>query len=147
VNTRGELVGINTAIFSQSGGYQGIGFAIPSNLARRVVNDFLKYGEVRRGSIGVVLFSELTTRDAADLGAPGARGVLVQQMRRDAPAFAAGLRPGDIVVTFNGTAITDGGPLTRMIQDAAIGSTATVEVIRDGRRIQLKIPIGRATEQ
>src|SRR6266581_2684581 len=102
VNTRGELVGINTAIFSQSGGYQGIGFAIPSNLARRVVNDFLKYGEVRRGSIGVVLFSELTTQDAADLGAPGARGVLVQQMRRDAPAFAAGLRPGDIVVSFNG---------------------------------------------
>jgi serine protease Do len=147
VNTRGELVGINTAIFSQSGGYQGIGFAIPSNLARRVVSDFLKYGEVRRGSIGVVLFSELTTQDAADLGAPGAHGVLVQQMRRDAPAFAAGLRPGDIVVSFNGTAITDGGPLTRMIQDAAIGSTASVEVIRDGRRIQLKIPIGRATEQ
>ena len=61
--------------------------------------------------------------------------------------MTAGLRPGDIVVSFNGTAITDGGPLTRMIQDAAIGSTASVEVIRDGRRIQLKIPIGRATEQ
>ena len=102
---------------------------------------------MRRGSIGVVLFSELTTQDAADLGAPGARGVLVQQMRRDAPAFAAGLRPGDIVVSFNGIGITDGGPLTRMIQDAAIGGTASVEVIREGRHLQLKIPIARATEQ
>ena len=66
VNTRGELIGINTAIFSQSGGYQGIGFAIPSNLARRVVSDFLKYGEVRRGGIGYVEFSPLTTQAAAD---------------------------------------------------------------------------------
>ena len=147
INTRGELVGINTAIFSESGGYQGIGFAIPSNLARRVVSDFLKYGEVRRGDIGYVEFAPLTTQEAAELGAPNARGVLVERMRKDASAFAAGLRPGDIIVGFNGTAITDGGPLTRMIQDAAIGSTATVEIIRDGRRQQLKIPIVRATEQ
>jgi Do/DeqQ family serine protease len=147
VNTRGELIGINTAIFSQSGGYQGIGFAIPSNLARRVVADFLKYGEVRRGSVGVVYFAPLTTQEAAELGAPDARGVLVEQMRRDAPAFAAGVRPGDIIVAFNGTAVTEGGPLSRLIQDAAIGSTATVDVIRGGRRVQLKIPIVRATEQ
>jgi len=147
VNTRGELVGINTAIFSESGGYQGIGFAIPSNLARRVVSDFLKYGEVRRGDIGYVEFAPLTTQEAAELGAPNARGVLVERMRKDASAFAAGLRPGDIIVSFNGTAITDGGPLTRMIQDAGIGSTATVEIIRDGRRLPLKIPIVRATEQ
>jgi Do/DeqQ family serine protease len=147
VNTRGELIGINTAIFSQSGGYQGIGFAIPSNLARRVVSDFLKYGEVRRGGIGYVEFSPLTTQDAAELGAPNARGVLVQRMRRDSAAFEGGLRPGDIIVGFNGTAVTDGGPLTRLIQDAAIGSTAAVDVIRDGRRMQVKIVIVRATEQ
>ncbi|HEY3093238.1 MAG TPA: PDZ domain-containing protein, partial [Vicinamibacterales bacterium] len=134
-------------IFSESGGYQGIGFAIPSNLARRVVSDFLKYGEVRRGGIGYVEFAPLTTQEAAELGAPNARGVLVERMRRDASAFAAGLRPGDIIVGFNGTAITDGGPLTRMIQDAAIGSTATVEILRDGRRVQLKIQIVRAAEQ
>ena len=147
VNTRGELVGINTAIFSQSGGYQGIGFAIPSNLARRVVNDFLKYGEVRRGDIGYVEFAPLTTQAATELGAPNTRGVLVQRMRRDASAFTAGLRPGDIIVGFNGSAITDSGPLQRMIQDAPIGSTATLDVIRDGRRTQLKVPIVRATEQ
>ncbi len=147
INARGELVGINTAIFSESGGYQGIGFAIPSNLARRVVSDFLKYGEVRRGGIGYVELSPLTTQEAADLGAPNTRGVLVQRMRRDASAFEAGLRPGDIIVSFNGTAITEGGPLTRLIQDAAIGSTATMDIIREGRRVQLKIPIVRATEQ
>ncbi|PYR68646.1 MAG: hypothetical protein DMF88_08505 [Acidobacteria bacterium] len=147
VNTRGELVGINTAIFSQSGGYQGIGFAIPSNLARRVVDDFLKYGEVRRGSIGAVMLAPLTTQDAAQLGAPDARGLLVQRIGRASAAFQAGLRPGDIIVGFNGTAIEDGGILMRLVQDAPIGSTATIDVIRDGRRAQLKIPIVRATEQ
>ena len=147
VNTRGELVGINTAIFSQSGGYQGIGFAIPSNLARRVVSDFLKYGEVRRGDIGYVEFAPLTTQVAEELGAANARGVLVQRMRRDAAAFSAGLRPGDIVIAFNGNPVTDSGPLQRMIQDATIGTTATLDVVRDGRRIQIKIPIVRAAEQ
>ena len=147
VNTRGELVGVNTAIFSQSGGYQGIGFAIPSNLARRVVNDFLKYGEVRRGDIGYVEFAQLTTQVAEELGAPNTRGVLVQRMRRDAAAFSAGLRPGDIIVAFNGSPVTDSGPLQRMIQDATIGTTATLDVVRDGRRMQVKVPIVRAAEQ
>ena len=147
INGRGELIGINTAIFSQSGGYQGIGFAIPSNFARRVVNDFIKYGEVRRGAIGYVEFAPLTTQVAQELGAPDARGLLVQRMRRDAVAYTAGLRPGDIVVGFNGTTIEDGGQFMRMIQDAAIGSTATLDVIRDGRRMQLKVPIQRASEQ
>jgi Do/DeqQ family serine protease len=147
VNTRGELVGVNTAIFSQSGGYQGVGFAIPSNLARRVVNDFLTYGEVRRGSIGYVEIAPLTTQDAADLGAPDARGVFVQRMRRDSSAYEGGLRPGDIVVSFDGTPIGDTGPLSRLIQDSTIGSTVALDIIRDGRRMQLKIPIQRATEQ
>ena len=147
VNTRGELVGINTAIFSQSGGYQGIGFAIPSNLARRVVNDFLKYGEVRRGSMGAVILAPLTTEGAAQLGAPDAHGLLVQRIGRASAAYQAGMRPGDIIVGFNGTAIDDGGVLLRLVQDAPIGSTAAIDVIRDGRRVQLRVPIVRATEQ
>ena len=147
VNTRGELVGINTAIFSQSGGYQGIGFAIPSNLARRVVNDFLKYGEVRRGSIGTVILAPMTTEIAQQLGTKDARGLLVQRIARASSAYAGGLRPGDIIVGFNGTAIEDGGVLLRLVQDAPIGSTATMDVIRDGRRVQLRIPIVRASEQ
>jgi Do/DeqQ family serine protease len=147
VNTRGELVGVNTAIFSQSGGYQGIGFAIPSNLARRVVADFLQYGEVRRGSIGYVEYGPLTTQQASDLGAPNARGLYVGRMRRDSAAYAGGLRPGDIIISFNGTAVNDSGILSRLIQDSTIGSTAAIEILRDGRRVQLKISILRATEQ
>ena len=141
VNTRGELVGINTAIFSQSGGYQGVGFAVPSNLARRIVDDLNQYGEVRRGSIGYVEIAPLSTRVADQLGVPDARGVLIQAMRRDASAYAAGLRPGDVIVAFNGTAVVDGGQLSRQIQDARIGSTATATVIREEQRIDLKIPI------
>src|SRR5688572_3625103 len=141
VNARGELVGINTAIFSQSGGYQGIGFAVPSNLARRVVADLTQYGEVRRGSIGYVEIAPLSTMAAEQLGVPGARGVLIQAMLRDSSAYAAGLRPGDVIVSFNGTAIEDGGQLSRLVQDSRIGSTAVVTVIREGERVELKIPI------
>jgi Do/DeqQ family serine protease len=147
VNARGELIGVNSAIFSQSGGYQGIGFAIPSNLARRVVSDFLKYGEVRRGSIGYVEYGPLTMQQAADLGAPDGRGLYVGRMRRDSPAFAGGLRPGDVIISFNGTSVNESGILTRFIQDAAIGSTAAIDILRDGRRMQLKVSILRATEQ
>lgn len=142
VNARGELVGINTAIFSQSGGYQGIGFAVPSNLARRVVADLTQYGEVRRGSIGYVEIAPLSTLMAEQLNVAASGGVLVQAMRRDAAAYDAGMRPGDVIVAFNATAINDAGQLSRLIQDARIGSTAALAVMRDGRRVELKIPIG-----
>ena len=141
VNARGELVGINTAIFSQSGGYQGIGFAVPSTLARRVVADLTQYGEVRRGSIGYVEIAPLSTLMAEQLDVRDGRGVLVQAMRRDASAYQAGLRPGDVIVAFNGTAVVNGGQVSRLIQDARVGSTAAVSVIRDGRRLELKVPI------
>jgi len=141
VSARGELVGINTAIFSQSGGYQGIGFAVPSNLARRVVADLTQFGEVRRGSMGYVEIAPLSTLMAEQLGVPDARGVLVQAMRRDSAAYGAGLRPGDIIVSFNGTGVADGGQLSRLIQDARIGSTATVAIIRERRRLELTIGI------
>ena len=142
VNARGELVGINTAIFSQSGGYQGIGFAVPSNLARRVVADLTQYGEVRRGSIGYVEIAPLSTLMAEQLNVAGTGGVLVQAMRRDSNAYESGMRPGDVIVAFNGTAISDAGQLSPLIQDARIGSTAALTVIREGRRVELKIPIG-----
>jgi S1-C subfamily serine protease len=143
VNARGELIGINTAIFSQSGGYQGIGFAVPSNLARRVVSDLQQFGEVRRGSIGYVEIAPLAAREAGDQG----RGVLVQRMRRDSAAYDGGIRPGDIIVSFNGTMITDGSQLSRLIQDSRIGDTAAIGVVRDSRRVELKVPIRSASAQ
>jgi Do/DeqQ family serine protease len=145
VNARGELVGINTVIFSQSGGYQGIGFAVSSNLARRVVNDLQQYQEVRRGTIGPDQYLPLSTRIAEELGAPDTRGALAYRMYRNSPAYQNGMRPGDVVVTFNGTTVEDPGHLSRLVSDAAIGSTASIAVIRDGRRIDLKIPVVRLT--
>ena len=146
ISARGELIGINTAIFSQSGGYQGIGFAVPSNLARRVVSELQQFGAVQRGTIGYVEITPLTPQIARELGVPNnTRGVLITRMRRDTPAYDGGLRPGDVVVAFNGTAIADGNQLLRLIQDSRVGATATIGIVRDGRRIELKVPIDRTT--
>jgi serine protease Do len=141
INVRGELVGINTAIYSQSGGYQGIGFAVPSNLARRVMNDLIQYGEVRRGDIGYLELSPVTTRLAEQLGAPGARGALVTAMSRDAAAYRAGLQPGDIVLAVNSQTVDTPAQFTRIIQDARIGSTVTLRVVRDGRQRDITVAI------
>jgi Do/DeqQ family serine protease len=141
VNARGQLVGINTAIFSQSGGYQGVGFAVPSNLARRVVSELQQFGQVRRGTLGYVELAPLTTRGAAELGAAEARGAVVTRMSRDSEAYRGGLRPLDIIVAFDGQPVGDGSQLPRLIQDAQIGSTVTLTVIRQGRQQDLRMEI------
>ncbi len=142
VSARGELVGINTGIFSQSGGYQGIGFAVPSNLARHIVDDLMKYGEVRRGTIGGILtIDRLSPQYAAEIGAPGTAGAVVMRMTRDSEAYAAGVRPGDVIVRFNDTVVEDPSQLYRVVADARIGSTATIRVLRNGRTQDFKVPI------
>jgi len=147
INARGELVGINTVIFSQSGGYQGIGFAVSSNLARRVFSDLQQYQEVRRGSIGNYEGVQLTTRMASGLGMNDTKGVFISAMYRNTPAFQAGLRPGDVIVSFNGTSVEDPSHLSRLVSDAKINSTATVGIYREGKRIELKMPIARIRAQ
>ena len=141
INSRGELIGINTAIFSQSGGYQGIGFAVPSNLVRRVVKDLGEFGRVRRGSIGLVDVMPLDSRLADELRAPRADGVVVNQMARASAAYRAGLQPGDVVLSINGQAIVDPSQFMRVIADTAIGSTVRVEILREGQRSTLRIPV------
>ncbi|MBI2832981.1 MAG: trypsin-like peptidase domain-containing protein [Acidobacteria bacterium] len=145
INARGELVGINTAIYSESGGYQGVGFAVPSNLARRVMADLVTYGEVQRGSIGLVEIAPLTTEQAQDLGAPTTRGALVTRMRRDSEAYRAGIRPGDIIVAFNGHAVDDASQFLRMLSDAKIGTRAKVTVLREARRRDVTVEILRGS--
>ena len=140
INTRGELVGINTGIFSQSGGYQGIGFAVPSNLARHIVDELIKSGRVRRGTILGVRLTGLTPRMAAELNAPDTSGVLVTEMARS-DAYEAGMRPGDIIVSFNGERVDDIARLYRLLADARIGTAASVRVLRNGREVDLKIPV------
>jgi S1-C subfamily serine protease len=137
VSARGELVGINTAIFTQSGGYQGIGFAVPSNLARHIVDDLSRYG-----SIGYLEVAPLTTHIASQLGASSPDGVVVTDLGRGAAA-RAGLQQYDIIVAVNGVRVGDTATLLKVISDAPIGSTATIELVREGRRQTIKVPVQR----
>jgi Do/DeqQ family serine protease len=141
INARGELVGINTAIFSETGGYQGIGFAVPSNLVRHVMDELIKYGEVRRGTITGIELTPLTTRYAEELGAPNTKGALVLRMSNRSPAYQAGLRPGDIIVAFDGTAVEDSSHFMRLLSDSEIGSTVSLTVFREGKKTSIKVPI------
>jgi serine protease Do len=142
VSARGELVGINTAIFTQSGGYQGIGFAVPSNLVRHIVDELQRYGEVRRGSIGYLEVAPLTTQAASELNAPSADGVVITGLRQG-PASRAGIEPYDIILSVDGHKIGDTATLLKLISDAPIGSAVSIEVLRDGRRQTFKVPIER----
>jgi Do/DeqQ family serine protease len=147
INKHGELIGINTAIFSERGGYQGIGFAVPSNLARRVMTDLVKFGEVRRGSMGAVRVVSITEQLAEELRLRSTRGALVWQMSRDSSAYEAGIRPGDVIEAINGQPVDDPNAFNRAVADAPIGSTATVLVRREGRTAELKVAIERARTQ
>ena len=140
INARGELIGINTAIFSRSGGYQGIGFAVPSNLARRVVDDLKQYGKVRRGWIGIADMSPLTSRLADELGTTGTDGLVVMRMWRG-PAYQAGVRPGDVILRLNGQPVTDAAALLRAVADTPIGNAVTLEVLRESTRRTFKVPV------
>jgi Do/DeqQ family serine protease len=139
INARGELVGINTAIYSESGGYQGIGFAVPSNLARRVMDDLIRYGQVRRGSIGAMDVTALTSQLADQLGVPNERGALVARMSRAGAAYQAGIRPGDVIIAFNGTPVEDAAHFLRLLADAAIGKNARLTLLRSGRRMDVNV--------
>ena len=136
------VLAINTGIFSQSGGYQGIGFAVPSNLVQHIVNDLREFGEVQRGTIGgIVTIDKLTPQVAEEVGAPNTSGALVIRMMRGSEAYNAGVRPGDVITGFNGTKIDDPSQLYRLVADAKIGSMATIKVFRAGRTLDLKVPI------
>jgi len=141
INTRGELIGINTGIFSQSGGYQGIGFAVPSNLAHSIANSLMEYGEVRRGTIEGIRVESVAPAYAREVGAPGTNGALVVEMSRGSDAYASGLRPGDIITAVNGQTLTDPSHLMRILADAPVGSRATMRVWREGRAVDIRVPV------
>jgi Do/DeqQ family serine protease len=141
INMRGELIGINTGIVSESHSSAGIGFAIPSNLARRVIEQLIQHGQVLRGSLGGMRLYPLTTQLAAELGIRDTRGAFVNQIDRRSPAYQAGLQPTDVIVSFNGQTVDDPSHLVRLVADAKIGATATVGVVRQGRPLKLQIPV------
>ena len=144
INARGELVGINTAIYSETGGYQGIGLAVPSNLVRKTMEQLIKEGIVRRGTISGVLLQHMTSEVAERLGAPDTRGVLVTRIDSRSKAASSGLEPGDIIVGVNGAQVDTASQFLRAIAEAPIGSTATLNVIRDGKRTTVRVPIDQA---
>jgi serine protease Do len=140
VNVRGELVGINTAIFSQSGGNMGIGFAVPSNMARSIVEQLTKSGKVIRGWMGVSI-QELSTELASQFGVPDLKGVLVSDVLDDSPAKRAGFERGDVIVEYDGKPVENPTQLRNMVAQTAIGKKVPVKFIRDKRPRTLDITI------
>ncbi|MBC7770254.1 MAG: trypsin-like peptidase domain-containing protein, partial [Phycisphaerales bacterium] len=144
-NSDGEVIGVNTAILTPTGNSVGVGFATPTSIVRPVVDQLVRYGETRRGWLGVRL-ANLNRAAAERAGYDGETGALVTRITPNGPAATAGLRPGDVVVKFAGRDVGDSRSLTRMVGEAAVGAQVPVEIIRDGRRMVIAATIERLEE-
>jgi serine protease Do len=140
-NMRGEVVGMNSQIYSRSGGYQGVSFAIPIDVAMEVVDQLKSGGKVSRGWLGVVI-QEVTADLAESFGLDRPRGALVAQVQEDSPASKAGLQASDVILTFDGKAVENSGDLPRMVGLAKPGTRIPVEVWRKGKVQQLSVVLG-----
>lgn len=145
INSKGELVGINTAIIGPSGGNVGIGFAVPANMARKVMEQLAEHGEVRRGIIGVAI-QDVTPEIAEAMNLPRPAGALVTKVERSTPAEAAGLRRGDLIVAVDGREVRDAGDLRNRIGLLRIGDTVRIDYLRSGRPGQASMKIGARKE-
>lgn len=140
VNIQGELIGINTAIFTRSGGYMGIGFAVPSNMVRSIVAKLIKSGKVVRGWLGVAI-QDVTPQIATSFGLSEARGALVSEVMADSPAEKAGFQAGDVILSFGGEAVDDTNTLRHIVAKALAGDHLNVDVLREGEKIVLTVKI------
>jgi Do/DeqQ family serine protease len=141
VDSTGRLVGINTAIFSRTGGSIGIGFAIPASLVRQVMNDLITTGKVTRGYFGVEP-EDITAEVAELLKLARTEGVVLKGVQRASPAGRAGLEPGDVIVTINGQKVTNSRGMLNLIAQLPPGSSASVRVLRSGRELELPVMVG-----
>jgi serine protease Do len=146
VNMRGELVGINTAIFSRTGGYQGIGFAVPSNMAKQVMESLIKTGKVVRGWLGVSV-QDVTPALSKQFGVPVGEGALVGEVVKGSPAEKAGFKQGDVIVEFNGKKVEDSGHLRNLAASTAVGSKIKVGIIRNQKKETLTVTIGELPKE
>jgi Do/DeqQ family serine protease len=142
VNSKGELIGINTAIIGPAGGNVGIGFAVPSNMARAVMDQLIDYGEVRRGRLGVSV-QNLTPALAEALDVRSPRGAVVTQVESGSPAAQAGLRPGDVIVEINRQPIDDATDLRNLVGMSEIGGGLNIIFYREGQERRLSTQVGR----
>jgi len=146
INLDGEVVGINTAIFSRSGGYMGIGFAIPIKMATQIQKQLVDTGKVTRGYLGVGI-QDLTTDLANSFGLDETDGVLVSSVAPGTPAEGAGLKTGDVIVTFDGTAVSDTSQLRNLVARTPVGRQVTIEVMRDKKSRELTVKIGELPDR
>ena len=146
IDMRGNVIGINTAIASNSGGNDGIGFSIPSNMARRVMEQLLKNGRVQRAYLGVKLDPNFDAETAARFRLDRARGARIVEVYAQTPAARANLKIDDIVLTFDGVKVEDENHLINLVSLTDISRTVTLEVLREGRRINVPVKLGDRTE-
>lgn len=146
VSTASELIGINSQILSPSGGSIGLGFAVPSNMARTVLEQLIRTGKVRRGQLGITVL-KIPSEEATKLGVTQGPGIVVYQVQQGSAAERAGLRSGDIITALNGVAITDPNTFRNMIAASAPGTEVTLTVKRGGSEQQLRATLGEFTPQ
>jgi len=144
-NIAGEVIGINTAIFSPSGGSVGIGFAVPSSTAKPVITQLIKYGQVRRGWLGVHI-QTVTEEIAESLGLKDAAGALVASVVEGGPAEKGKIEAGDVILKFNGKDITEMRKLPRVVADTEVDKTVDVEVWRNNKKLTLKVTVAELKE-
>ncbi len=137
VNVRGELIGVNTAIYSETGGYMGIGFAVPAALASHVVEEIVRHGRVRRGFVGITRIAPV---EAPATGAPPP-GAVVLELLRGSPADRAGLEPGDVIVSVDGKPVAGAPELRNLLAGAAPGARLRLGIERAGRREELRVQV------
>ena len=140
INARGELIGINTAILSRTGGYQGIGFAVPSIMARQVMDSLVKYKKVVRGWLGVSI-QEVTSDLAEQFGVKDLKGALVSGVMKGSPAEKAGIKQGDVILQYNGKVVEDTGHLRNMVSQTPIGTKVQVKVLRQKKEVDVEVAI------
>ena len=144
VSTNSELIGINSQILSPSGGSIGIGFAVPSNMARTVMEQLAKGGKVRRGQLGIIV-QKVTSEVASSLKLKEPKGVVVAQVQPGSAAERAGIRKGDVVTTFNGVAVNDPNSFRNQVASTPPGTEVTISILRDGREQQVRATLGELT--
>lgn len=140
VNIKGELIGINTAIFSRTGGYQGIGFAVPSNMVRLVMDQLVRKGKIIRGWLGVTI-QELTPELSQKFGLKKPKGALVSDVVKGSPAEKAGILRGDIILEFNGKEVKDVGGLRNMVARSKVGTELYIKILRGGEEHTVNVVI------
>jgi serine protease Do len=145
INTRGEVIGINTAIYSRTGANNGIGFAIPIDMARNVMDQLKAHGRVVRGWLGVEI-QEVTADLAQSFGLPKPEGALVASADKEGPASKAGIERGDIVLSFNGHPVGDEHELPALVAQTPINQKVPVEVMRNGKRMTVEVTVGERKE-